>query len=117
MVGDLGGVPYIPFKVGSVADSGNELWRRLWHKFQFEKEDYLRHYHARSNAETVFHMIKAKLGTFIRSKLETSQTNEVLCKIIAHNLCVLTQAIYELGLEPKFWPDATQVTKNDATGT
>lgn len=29
--------------------------------------------------------------------------NEVLCKVLCHNLCVLVQSIYELGIETKFW--------------
>ncbi|MDP9363218.1 MAG: hypothetical protein M3Q10_03115 [Chloroflexota bacterium] len=39
----------------------------------------------------------------MRSKGETAQANEVLCKVLAHNLCVLVQAIYELGVEPVCW--------------
>jgi hypothetical protein len=27
----------------------------------------------------------------------------VLCKVLCHNLCVLIQAIHELGIEPKFY--------------
>ena len=48
-------------------------------------------------------MIKSKFGSRIRSKTETAQVNEVLCKILCHNLCVLVQSIYELGIEAKFW--------------
>ena len=29
--------------------------------------------------------------------------NEVLCKVLCHNFCVLVQSIYELGIEPEFW--------------
>ena len=32
--------------------------------------------------------------------------NEVLCKVICHNLCVLVQSIYELGIDPVFWKEA-----------
>ena len=48
-------------------------------------EEYLQHYHARSNAENKG--IKSKFGDRVRSKLWTAQVNEVLCKIIAHNVC------------------------------
>ena len=48
-------------------------------------------------------MIKAKFGDFVRAKAPTAQVNEVLCKILCHNICVLIQSIYELGLEPNFW--------------
>jgi hypothetical protein len=56
-----------------------------------------------SNVETVFHMVKSKFGSRIRSKTETAQVNEVLCKILVHNLCVLVHSIYELGVEEAFW--------------
>ncbi len=48
-------------------------------------------------------MIKAKFGAFVRSKTPVAQRNEVLCKVLAHNLCVLVQAFFELGVEPRFW--------------
>jgi hypothetical protein len=32
----------------------------------------------------------------------TAQVNEVLCKILAHNLIVLVHAMHELGIEPIF---------------
>lgn len=37
--------------------------------------------------------------------------NEVLCKLLAHNLCVLIQSQAELGIEPLFWTDETPVEK------
>jgi hypothetical protein len=30
--------------------------------------------------------------------------NETMCKILCHNLVVLIHEIYELGIEPVFWP-------------
>ena len=30
--------------------------------------------------------------------------DEVLCKLICHNICVLIQEQCELGIEPVFWP-------------
>jgi transposase len=104
---DNGAVPYIPFKENSRGDNGTELWRKLWHFFQFNREEFLAHYHKRSNVESTFAMIKAKFGSSVRSKTLTAQTNEVLCKIIAHNLCVLVQAIFEFGIEPTFWNNST----------
>ena len=50
-------------------------------------------------------MIKAKFGDSLRSKSDVGQINEVLCKVIAHNLCVLIACIHEIGLEmPSFSP-------------
>lgn len=41
----------------------------------------------------------------VRSKTDTAMTNEVLCKILCHNICCLIQAMYELGIEPTFWEE------------
>ena len=48
-------------------------------------------------------MIKGKFGERLRSKSATGKFNEVLCKILCHNVCCLIQSIYELGIEPTFW--------------
>ena len=60
------------------------------------------HYHKRSNAETTVAMIKAKFGASVRSKTGRAQVNEVLCKVLCHNFCVLIQSFYELGIEAAF---------------
>ena len=73
----------------------------------FDRGTFLQHYHRRSNVETVFSMIKGKFGDAVRSKTPVAQVNEVLCKVLCHNLCVLIQSIYELGIEPTFWADAS----------
>ena len=103
-----GGVAYIPFKVNSTGMGDNHhkfdgLWNRMWHFYNFNRDAFLAHYHKRSNVETVFSMIKGKFGSSVRAKTPIAQVNEVLCKILCHNICVLIQSIYELGLEPTFW--------------
>lgn len=50
-------------------------------------------------------MIKTKFGDALRSKTETAMVNEALCKVLAHNLCVLITSMHELGLKPKFWKE------------
>ncbi len=104
----VGGTAYVPFKVNSTGMGGHHhkfdgLWNRMWHFYNFNRETFLQHYHKRSNVETVFSMIKAKFGSSVRAKTPTAQVNEVLCKVLCHNICVLIQSIYELGLEPTFW--------------
>jgi hypothetical protein len=56
-----------------------------------------------TNIETAFSMIKGKFGSSLRSKSDTGQINEALCKVLAHNICVLVQATHELGIEPVFF--------------
>ncbi|MDQ3254551.1 MAG: transposase [Acidobacteriota bacterium] len=97
-----GAIPYIPFKVNSQPDGNGALWARIYHFYQFKREEFLTHYHKRSNIESTFSMIKAKFGERLRSKTETAQINEALCKVLAHNICVVNQSIYELGIEASF---------------
>jgi transposase len=104
-VANAGAVPYIPFKSNATGE-GPELWRRLWHFYEFNRSEFLASYHKRSNAESAFSMIKAKFGAAVRSKTTVAQMNEVLCKVLCHNLCVLVQSIYELGVAPAFWAKA-----------
>src|SRR5258708_7184104 len=96
-----GAVPYIPFKTNATG-KGNELWMKLFHFYSFKREEFLMHYHKRSNVETTFSMIKAKFGERLRCKTETAQINEALCKVLCHNLCVVIQSMYELGIDPTF---------------
>jgi hypothetical protein len=70
--------------------------------FQNEHGRFLAHYNKRNNVETVFSMIKANSGDYVRGRDERAQVNEALAKVLCHNLCVLIQSIYELGLDPKF---------------
>ncbi len=41
----------------------------------------------------------------IRELTDVAMVNEVLCKLLAHNLCVLIQEEHELGIESVFWKD------------
>lgn len=101
-----GATPYIPFKVNANPDNGGEVWQRLYHFYNFKRDEFLAHYHKRSNVESTFSMIKAKFGERLRCKTETAQTNEALCKVLAHNLCCVIQSMYELGVDPAFTSQA-----------
>jgi len=97
-----GAMPYIPFK-STHNGKGGGLWAQMYHYFQFKRADFMDHYHKRSNVESTFSMIKAKFRDHVRSKTDVAMRNEALCKILCHNICVLIQEMYELGIEPTFW--------------
>jgi transposase len=99
----VGATSYVPFKRNVVAmPEGTSIWARAYHLFAYNREKFLEHYHKRSNVETVFSMIKGKFGDSVRSKTDVGQVNEVLAKVLCHNICVLIQAMYEFGIDPTF---------------
>jgi transposase len=97
----------IPFKVNAnaVHGTGDPLWTRLYHFYSLNKEWFNHRYHKRSNAESTNAMIKTKFGEYLTSRKRVAQFNELLCKVLCHNICVTIQAYYELGIEPHFWED------------
>jgi transposase len=101
-VARFGAVPFISFP-GSHRGQGGGKWAEMYHDFNFRKAEFLQHYHKRSNVESTFSMMKRKFGDSIRSKTDVAMTNEVLCKILCHNLVVLIHEMYELGIDPVFW--------------
>jgi transposase len=77
---------------------GSPAWKKMYHYFMFNQDEFLRHYHARSNVESTFSMIKAKFGDSLKSTSEAAQDNELLCKVVCHNICVLIQEMHVFGL-------------------
>jgi transposase len=104
MVGEAGGTPFICFKSNTTA-AGGGLMAKMFHYYNLHRDDFLAHYHKRSNVESTNAMIKAKFGDSIRSKTDMAMTNEALAKVFCHNLCCLIQSQYELGIVPVFWQD------------
>jgi hypothetical protein len=45
-------------------------------------------------------MMKGKFGDAVRAKSDVGQVNEVLAKVLCNNMCVLTRAARDLGVEP-----------------
>ena len=99
---DVGANAFIPFKSNNQPNKNGMLWKKMYHYFQLHNEDFLAHYHKRSNIETTNHMIKSKFGDSVRSKTWTAQVNEVLCKIICHNISCVIMETHTLGIKPNF---------------
>ena len=58
-------------------------------------------------------MIKAKFGASVRAKSTEAQVNEVLVKILCHNIVVLIQSMFELGVMPVFWDEELFVQNSE----
>jgi len=102
IVDALGGKAYILFKKNATGKTGGALWRKAYHYFQLNKDEFMEHYHKRSNAESTFSAIKMKFRETIKSRNRTAQVNELLCKIIAYNITVLIREMIDMGIDPKF---------------
>ena len=95
----IGAVPFIPFKSNSVGErSKSPHWRRMWARFVFDGNAFMERYHRRSCVEAVFSAIKRKFGSAVRSIHATARTNEVLAKVLLHNLTCIVHAVTEHGI-------------------
>ena len=103
LVANEGGKAYIPFKKNATAkSSGSMLWSKMYHYFQLNRDDFMEHYHKRSNIEATNAAIKRKFGETLKSKNPIAQVNELMAKIIAYNLTVVIHEMYENGINPEF---------------
>ncbi len=103
-VAEMGGQAFIQFKSSNTGGAGG-LFEKAFHYFQFKQEEYMQHYHKRSNVESTFSAVKRKFGDSVMSKSDAAMVNEVLCKFLCHNLTCLIQEQETLGIVPIFWKD------------
>ncbi len=105
---EIGAVPFIKPKKNMVMKAVIEYkkkrtaWREMMIFFHDRQKTFEMYYHRRSNVESSFSMIKRKFLPYVRSKDTTAQFNEMLCKVVCHNLGVLVNAIFELDLAADF---------------
>jgi len=103
LISTLSAVPYIAFKENATSKSrGTVTWSMMKRFYDNHREYFMDHYHKRSNAESVFSMMKRKFGHKLYSKSEVGQVNEILCKALAHNICVLIQEFNEMDIKLDF---------------
>ncbi|MCX6804035.1 MAG: hypothetical protein NTY48_05725, partial [Candidatus Diapherotrites archaeon] len=106
-----GGLPYFLFKSNSNGTGNGIVWHKMYQYLHDNPQEYLQHYHKRSNVESTFSMILRKFGTTLLTRKFTANINEILCKIICHNLCCLIAAYYELGIEKSFCTETYEKQK------
>jgi len=95
-----GAEPFIPLKSYAVGTSPSETWNKLFGFFILHREEFLKAYHKRSNAESTFSAIKRVFGDSVRSRTCVAQINEVLLKVLAHNIrCLIVRVRHQ----PIFW--------------
>jgi transposase len=97
-VAAVGAEAFIPFKSNAKDDPKSPLWTKLFHLYNYRLDEFLPHYHKRSNSESAFSAIKRVFGETLRSKMFESQVNELLLKVIAYNIVCVIHSIFELGV-------------------
>ena len=103
VINQHGATPYIAFKNNANGARGG-VWQKAFHYYSLHRAEFLQHYHKRSNVESTMAMIKAKFRDDVRSRTDTAMGNEVLCKVLAHNICCLIQSTREFGIDLDFQP-------------
>ena len=103
-VANGGGQAFIAFKENATGAIGGEF-EKAFHFFKFNQDEYMGHYHKRSNIESTFSAVKRKFGDSVMSRTDTAMVNEVLCKFLCQNLTCLIQEQETLGIVPVFWKE------------
>ena len=100
-IADIGGKAFIPFKSNS-APTRRGVWNTAFHYFNLHREEFLAHYHQRSNVESAFSAIKRKFGDSVKAKNVQSMKCEVLAKFLCQNLSCLIHTMEEVGIDLNF---------------
>src|SRR5207253_2461868 len=76
-IANAGAEPFIAFKKNSSAGdfrkegvAKTKAWTDMYYYFMFRRDEFLTHYHKRSNVESTFSMMKRKFGDSLRSKTD-----------------------------------------------
>ncbi len=117
LISSVGAIPYIMFRKDATRRAkGSLVYKRMFEMYQKHRQEFLDAYHTRSNSESVFSMIKRKFGTHLYCKSEMGQINELLCLVLAHNLCVLIQELFESNTILNFKDCERVIVRNSCCG-
>lgn len=92
--------PYIDFRYRSKGKAkGSLAWSKMYLLWQKNPQEFYRHYHKRSNVETIFNMVKSKYSSSLFTKKFIANKNEILCKILCHNLSCVIYQFFKLNID------------------
>ena len=99
-----GATLFAPFNYRHIrpADSDHCAWANAYRCYYDNFEEWYPIYHQRSLSETAFSTIKRLLGETIRSEKPVAQINELLLKVVSHNIIVLIHLMFKFDLLPFF---------------
>lgn len=103
-VAEVGGKPYFKLKKNITSRSkGHPAWKIMIYEKRDHPRRYKKKYHKRSNVESTNASKKRRIGSSVRSKLDTAREQEEHIKWVDYNLLVLNRALYEWDIEPNFY--------------
>jgi transposase len=93
LVEAIGAKPYINLKknVTMLRAKGSRAWFNMVLYYQRHPEAFKKVYHRRSVAETAFSAIKRKFGHQLSSTRRDNQRKELMTRVVAYNLIILTK--------------------------
>ena len=94
--------PYIRFRSNAKFSDSHTTWNKMLHYFLASKDEFYSIYNKRNNVEAGFSAMKRKFGNRLTSRTKIAQINELLAKVLAYNLCIVTRVLTELDINPAF---------------
>lgn len=92
---------YPQFKKNATGGVGG-AYEKAYHLMCLNRDDYLTHYHKRSNVEASFSSLKRLFGSSLRSKTPRTMANEILARVVCFNVTCVIHEMYALGINPEF---------------
>ncbi len=96
-----GGQFYPMFKTNATGAAGG-AFQKAFHLFSLNRDDYMKKYHLRSNAESSFSALKRLFGSSLRSKSDRTMRNELLARVVGYNITCVIHEMYKMGVNPEF---------------
>ena len=99
-----GSTLYTPFHGKHVRppESDQSAWATAYRLYYDNFDDWFPLYHRRSLVETAYSTIKRLFTETIRSEKPVAQINEMLLKVLCHNIVVIIHEMFEMDVHPFF---------------
>jgi len=109
-VRELGATPYIYFRENQTGES-SPILEEAYGEYLEDITGWFREYAKRSAVETAFSMLKANFGGSTQAMTDATIRNEVLVKVVGHNILLLINGIMQYRMWPDFMPGSRPVPK------
>lgn len=103
-VHEAGGKAHFKIKSNTTSNAkGSQEWKRMVTAQKNQDPQEIDDYNIRQNAESTNHAKKAKFGSRLRSKQDSTKEAEAMGKWCAYNITAICRAYYDNAIEPTFY--------------